>query len=88
MSQEKSNLIDISSDIVMSGIILSFILVFINKEFGPKETGILISYLACSSIWKISSPFNMPNKIGRIQYFWIIILLILMILIPVLFLGV
>lgn len=84
MTQEKNNILDMSSDIVMSGLILSFILLLIDKGFGPKETNIIVLYLASASIWKISSPFSNPTKIGYKMYLWIIALLILMLLIPIL----
>lgn len=55
---ERSVVLDISSDIVVLGIILAVIQVVFYKSFGPKQLGVLTSFLACSTIWKLISPFT------------------------------
>jgi len=86
MKDIKNNLLDMSSDIIVSGVILSFLLLLINKQLGPKETSLILGYFACSSIWKISSPFSNPNRIGWIRYIWVLCLLFLMVMIPLIIL--
>jgi hypothetical protein len=55
---ERNTILDISSDIVATGVILASCQALIYKQFGPGQATVLITFLAISGLWKIINPFT------------------------------